>query len=130
MEGEKDNCISFWDISITRDRTGKLDTKIYRKPIHSERYLYFKSKYLLEHESAVIDVLTHRVNSLIRDENKKPMELKHIQNVFFYFKRLSKLAVKPKIKNQIRSSICNYRNSQYCRNLGYGDTFLCFKAFG
>ena len=79
MEGEKDNCISL-DISITRDHTGTLDTNIYRKPTHSERYLNFKSEYPLEHKSAVVSALTHRANSLIRDENKKRMELNHIQN--------------------------------------------------
>ena len=80
MEGEKDNCISFLDISITRDHTGILDTNIYRKPTHSERYLNFKSEHPLEHKSAVVNALTHRANSLIRDENKKQMELKHIEN--------------------------------------------------
>ena len=81
MEGEKDNCISFLDISITRDHTGTLDTNIYRKPTHSERYLNFKSEHPLEHKSAVVNALTHRANSLIRDENKKQVELKHIENV-------------------------------------------------
>ena len=81
MEGEKDNCISFFDISITRDHTGTLDTNIYRKPTLSERYLNFKSEHSLKHKSAVANALTHRVNSLTRDENKKRMELKHIQNV-------------------------------------------------
>ena len=81
MEGEKDNCISFLDISITWDHTGTLDTNIYRKPTHSERYLNFKSEHPLEHKSAVVNALTHRANSLIRDENKKRVELKHIENV-------------------------------------------------
>ena len=35
----------------------------------------------LEHKSAVVNALTHRANSLIRDENEKRMELKHIQIV-------------------------------------------------
>ena len=81
MEGEKDNCISFLDISITRDHTGTLDTNIYRKPTNSERYLNFKSEHPLELKSAVVNALTHRANSLIIDENEKRMELKHIQNV-------------------------------------------------
>ena len=81
MEGKKDNCISFLDISITRDHTGTLDTNIYRKPTHSERYLNFKSEHPLEHKSAVVNALTHWAISLIRDEYKKRMELKHIQNV-------------------------------------------------
>ena len=76
MESKKANCISFLDISITRDHTGTLDTNIYRKPTHSERYLNFKSEHLFEHKSAVVDALTHRANSLIRDENKKRIELK------------------------------------------------------
>ena len=81
MEGEKDNCISFLNISITRDHTGTLDINIYRKPTHSERYLNFKSEHPLEHKSAVVNALIHRANSLLRDENKKRIELKHIQNV-------------------------------------------------
>ena len=81
MEGEMDNCISFLDISITRDHTGTLDTNIYRKPTLSERYLNFKSEHPLEHKFAVVNALTHRATSLIRDENKKRMELKHTQNV-------------------------------------------------
>ena len=81
MESEKDTCISFLDISITRDHTGTLDTNIYRKPTHSKRCLNFKSEHPLEHKSAVVNALTHRANSLIRDENKKRMELKYIQNV-------------------------------------------------
>ena len=81
MEGEKDNYISFLDIFITRDHRRTLDTNIYRKPTHSERYLNFKSEHPLEHKSAVVNALTHRANSLIRDENEKRIELKHIQNV-------------------------------------------------
>ena len=128
MESKKDNCISFLDISITRDHTGTLDTNIYRKPTHSERYLNFKSEHPLEHKSAVVNALTHRANSLIRDENKKRMELKtHTKR--FNFKRLSKLANKPEIKNQVRSSMCYTRNSQCCRNTRYCDTSLCSKAF-
>ena len=46
MEGKKDNCISFLDISITRNHTETLDTNTYRKPTHSERYLNFKSETL------------------------------------------------------------------------------------
>ena len=59
MEGEKDNCISFLDISIKRDHAGTLDTNIYRKPTDSERYLNFKSEHLLENKSAVVIALTH-----------------------------------------------------------------------
>ena len=59
MEREKDNRISFLDISITRDHTGALDTNIYRKPTHRERYLNFKSEHPLEHKSAVVNALTH-----------------------------------------------------------------------
>ena len=81
MKGEKDNCISFLDISITRDHTRTLDTNIYCKPTHSKRYLNFKSEHPLEHKSAIVNALIHRANSLIRDEIKKQMELKHIQNV-------------------------------------------------
>ena len=81
MEGEKDNCISFFGHFYYTDHTGTLDTNIYRKPTHSERYLNFKSEHPLEHKSAVVNALTHRANSLIKDENKKRVELKPIENV-------------------------------------------------
>ena len=128
MEGKKDNCISCFDISITRDHIGTLDTNIYRQPTDSERNLNFKSEHPLEHKSAVVNALTHRANSLIRDENKKGRELKtHTKR--FNFKRLSKLAIKPEIKNQVRSCISYTHNSQCCRNMRYCDTSLCSKAF-
>ena len=69
------------DISITRDHIRTLDTNIYRKPTHSERYLNFISELPLEYKSAVVNALTHKAKSLFIDENKKRMELKHIQNV-------------------------------------------------
>ena len=81
MEGKKNNCMSFLDISITPDHTGTLDTNIYRNPTHSERYLHFKFDHPLEHKSAVVNALTLRAKSLIRDENKKRVELKLIENV-------------------------------------------------
>ena len=93
-------------------------------------FLNFKSEHPLEHKSAVINALTHRANLLLRDENKKRTELKHIQNVLtFDFKWLSKLAIKPEIKNQVRSSICYTRISQCCRNSQYWDTSVYSKAF-
>ena len=82
MESKKDNCISFLDISITRDHKGTLDTNIYRKPTHSERYLNFKSEHPFEHKSAVVNALTHRANSLIRDENKKANGVKNTYKTF------------------------------------------------
>ena len=84
MEDENDNCISFLDNFITRNQTGTIDAYIYQKPTHSERYLNFKSEHPLEHKSAVVNALTYRANSLIRDENKKRMKLKHIQNVLTF----------------------------------------------
>ena len=81
MEGKKNNCISFLDISITRDRTGTLVSNAYRKPAHSERNLNFKSEHPLEYKSAVVHTLTNRANSITRVENEKRMELKHIPNV-------------------------------------------------
>ena len=59
MKSEKDNCIFLLDISITRNHTKTLDRNIYQNPIHSERYLNFKSEHPLEKKSAVVYILTH-----------------------------------------------------------------------
>ena len=81
MEGEKDNCISFLGHFYHMGSCRNTRYKYLPKAHTSERYLNFKSEHPLEHKSAVVNALTHRAKSLIKDENKKRMELKHIQNV-------------------------------------------------
>ena len=119
---------SFLDISITRDHTGTLDTNIYRKPTHSERYLNFKSEHPLEHKSAVVNVLTHRANSLIRDDNKKQMELKHIENVLT-LNGYPNWLLNRKLEIKSDPPICYTLNSQCCWITRYCDNSLCSKAF-
>ena len=65
----KTSAFLFLDISVTRDRSGALDTNICRKPTHGKGYLNFKSKHLLEHKSAVVNVPSHRTDSLVRSED-------------------------------------------------------------
>ena len=77
MEGE----ILFLDILVTKDRIETIDTNIYRKPTHKEHHLNFKLEYRLEDKFAAVNAFTLRVNSLIRDENEKRLELKHLRNV-------------------------------------------------
>jgi len=43
MEIEKDNTIPFLDTSVSRDSNGRLTTRVYRKPTHTDQYLVYVS---------------------------------------------------------------------------------------
>jgi hypothetical protein len=54
--------MTFLDIYVSR-KNEKLETKVYRKPIHSNRYLNFHSYHSIENKKSVIRTLAHNHNS-------------------------------------------------------------------
>ncbi len=54
--------MTFLDIYIFR-KNGKLETKVYRKPTHSNRYLNFHSYHSIENKKSVIRTLAHRAHT-------------------------------------------------------------------
>jgi len=47
MEKGKEGCLPFLDLLIKRSPSGHLLSAVYRKPIHSDRYLNFRSEHTL-----------------------------------------------------------------------------------
>ena len=60
VERETDRKISFLDVTVCRQDNGRLSTKVYRKPTHTERYLSFHSHHPVAHKRAVVKSLTDR----------------------------------------------------------------------
>ena len=59
VEKEHDNTITFLDVQITRNNK-TLETIVYQKPTHSNRYLHFKSHHPLTQKISIAHTLHNR----------------------------------------------------------------------
>lgn len=114
MEVEKNREIAFLDIIIKRTLEGGIETRVFRKETHTDRYLNFKSFHHKSQKISVIDSLVYRafkISSPIHLQN----ELDHItevltQNSFpLNFINTRILRMKNKFDNQ--NSISTQQNS-------------------
>jgi hypothetical protein len=75
-----EGCLSFLDLNIKR--IGHcLETSIYRKPTHSNRYLNFNSYHSLENKKSVIRTLINRAFTHISNPEILNIELEFITNI-------------------------------------------------
>ena len=59
-EAREDGSIPFLDMLITPDEDGRLNTTVYRKPTHTDQYLYWDSHHAIASKYSVIGTLYHR----------------------------------------------------------------------
>ena len=78
MEVEEDGKISFLDVGITRNPDGFLHHNVYRKPIHTDRYLNQRSFHHPSIKSSVNRTLVQRAYNL-RNPDSLLKELRHIK---------------------------------------------------
>ena len=64
VEKESKSRLPFLDVLITREPDNTLATAVYRKPIHTDKYLDFQSNHPTSHKIAVVKTLNHRARSL------------------------------------------------------------------
>ena len=64
VEEEKDGCLPFLDILLTLDVDGSIQTSVYRKKMHTDRYLDFSSHHPLSHKKSVAATLLRRARDL------------------------------------------------------------------
>ena len=60
----EDGTLPFLDICLHHEEEGTVQTSIYRKPCHTDRYLDFTSHHLVEHKKRVIRALFTRAECL------------------------------------------------------------------
>ena len=78
-EEEGDGTLPFLDTLIVREECGSIKVKVYRKPTHTDQYLYFNSHHPLEHKLTVVRTLTHRAQSVVTDERDRKEEITHVK---------------------------------------------------
>ena len=80
VEVEKDNKLAFLDVHVTRNDT-KLNTGVYRKPTHTNRYIPFHSHHHPRMVTGVLRCMRDRANRIC-DSTSKTTELQLLQEVF------------------------------------------------
>ena len=53
LEREKDRHLPFLDLNVSRGVQGNLETSVYRKPTHTDKYLAFDSHHPICHKKSV-----------------------------------------------------------------------------
>ena len=89
IEKKHNFSLSFFDVLVKRNsRNGNttthslLSTIIYRKPTHTNRYLYYTSHHPKHQKLTVAKTLLSRVNTHIMDKTQKHSELQNIRYTF------------------------------------------------
>ena len=97
VEVEKDNQIPFLDILLTHEADGSINTAVYRKPTHTDKYLDYQSHHPLSHKLSVVSTLYRRVDTHCSTGSARCTEKSHVSQalkVNGYPKKLSRPPVK------------------------------------
>ncbi|KAJ4425835.1 hypothetical protein ANN_27461 [Periplaneta americana] len=80
-EVEKDGCLPFLDILISRKPDGTLGHSVYRKPMHTDLYLNGRSHHHPAQKRTVLSTLLHRARG-ISDKESLPSEIRHLRKMY------------------------------------------------
>ena len=81
LEREKDRHFPFLDLNVSRGVQGNLETSVYRKSTHTNKYLAFNSHHPVCRKKTVAKTLLKRVEYLPSSLDSKAEEKKHVSNV-------------------------------------------------
>ena len=81
LEREKDRNLPFLDLNVSRGVQGNLETSVYRKPTHTDKYLAFDSHHPICHKKSVAKTLLRRADCLPSSLDSKAEERKYVSNV-------------------------------------------------
>ena len=68
IEHETNNFIPFLHVCVTREASGGLMTKIYKKPTHTNRYLIFNSAHSMSQKQELVECLLQRAQSQLNSK--------------------------------------------------------------
>ena len=79
IEPEQDGSIPFLDTKIILNDDASIDTKVYRKPTHTDQYLNWNSNHHLEHKRSVVRSLVQRAETIPSTEEYRKEEMEHVK---------------------------------------------------
>ena len=74
----EDGSIPSPDMLITSDEDGRLNTTVYRKPAHTDKYLHWDCHHAITSKYSVIDTLYHRDRTICSNPSQLQKEEKHL----------------------------------------------------
>ena len=81
LERETDGKLPFLDTYVQRTTDGKLETVVYRKPTHTDKYLSFNSHHPRSHKNSVVTTLFQRAENLTSNKDGRENECQYATNV-------------------------------------------------
>ena len=76
-----DGSIPFLDTLVTPRGDGSLETKVYRKPTHTNQYLQWDSHHAINNKYSIISTLLHRARNICSNKELLEEEQANIQKV-------------------------------------------------
>jgi hypothetical protein len=105
-EREINEHLAFLDLNVHRTVEGKLETDVYRKPTHTDKYLSHDSHHPVSHKRSVAKTLLQRAESLLSNSDSQANEREYVLNVLWendYPKRF--------LNDCLRSPVCRNQNN-------------------
>ena len=78
-ETKSDGSMPFLDTAVTPQTDGVLTTGVYRKPTHTDLYVWWDSHHNLAWKYSVINIHTHRVKAVCSTPQLLKEELQHLK---------------------------------------------------
>ena len=81
VERETDGKLPFLDTYVQRTTHGKLETLVYRKPTHTDKYLSFNSHHPRSHKRSVVTTLFQRAENLTSNNDARENKCQYVTNI-------------------------------------------------
>ena len=82
VEKEQEKKLPFLDVLVTRQEDGTLDTSVYRKKTHTDRYPPFTSHHPSHTKKSAVTSLVRRARDVTSKRSQLKKELHHITSAF------------------------------------------------
>ncbi len=81
VERETNGDLAFLDLNVYRTIEGKLETAVYRKPTHTDKYLSYNSHHPVSHKKSVAKTLLQRAEHLPSNSDSQANEREYVLNI-------------------------------------------------
>ena len=106
MERETNGDLAFLDLNVYRTIEGKLETAVYRKPTHTDKYLSYNSHHPVTHKKSVVKTLLQRAEHLPSNSDSQAYEREYVLNIL-----RENNYPKDFLKNCLNPSACRNQNN-------------------
>ena len=106
VERETNGHLAFLDLNVYRTIEGKLETAVYRKPTHTDKYLSYNSHHPVSHKKSVAKTLLQRAEHLPSNSDSQANEREYVLNIL-----RENNYPKDFLKNCLNPSACRNQNN-------------------